>query len=406
MKLSAIKPVTLHPLTIRALKKGHPWITADSFSKKFPKTFLLSSLDQNNQLTFIHDPSHPDVLARLWGITPRQYGPKNFEEDLKNRIFKAFEKRVSQNLQSERENFYLLFGEADQVPGLHVLKLKDNILIQIYAFCWRDYFIDLISFFNQALIQLFPNSPKYTYWMQNRNHGRDIFYQAFNAKGVSIKGEKKFIISEYQINYSIEFFKNYDFGIYTDMSAIRLKLKDYFKGSTLNLFAYTGAFSLFALAQNSSQVVSVDLSENYLLWLDQNLKLNPNLNSSNHKSICAPVDNTLIDLKKNGALFDCIICDPPSFSSDGKKSTSAIDQYPSRIQLMADLLPTGGVMILFLNTHNITMSKFEEKIKSTLSKIKNSQFEIEQKLVLSQDCPTTTSFPEGNYLKGLVLKKL
>ena len=151
------------------------------------------------------------------------------------------------------------------------------------------------------------------------------------------------------------------------------------------------------------EVHSVDLSKKYLNWLDENLELN-NFEGK-HNSYKNSVFEQLKEFKKQGQSFDFILSDPPSSSSDGKKRTNAMKNLKAELPLMVDLLDKGGHIVVFLNTHQVSPRKFQQKLLDVL-KEKKLKLKIIKNLRLTKDCPTHKGFPEGDYLKGILLQKL
>lgn len=386
--------VDLHPASIKHIKKGHPWITLDSFSSRFPKNsyFLGSRLDEENFVILINDPSHPNVKARVWKIdTKSRIEKKDFIYEMIGRLQTSLDIRFAQNL--NRENFYLVFGEADQLPGLHILKLKDDVLVQFYAEFWQNFEKEIVKFLEK-------NNIAKRYWVQRRNKNQEVEFYCFNDKNIQ---ESEFELKEFDVNYKIRINKYYDIGIYTDMSGIRNKIQEEFKDKkVLNLYCYTGAYSVNALKNGASQVTSIDLSKKYLAWLDENLALNPDLDKSKHTSIEASALQGMDQLIKKGEEFDLIICDPPSASSDGKKTTAAIDSYKDLIIKIEKLLTKKGKAYLFLNTHSVTRKSFEDKIKKYTEGL---PLVISGSVKLTEDCPSLKGFIEGDYLKGITILK-
>lgn len=399
-----LKKVNLHPASCKYLKLGHPWITEDSYTKRFPRDeFFLIGVDEKNRqeiALLIQDPEHKNVKARLWSLNPQDW-QNNFKDEssfrgmLEERLKKAFERRLNSPLPTERENFYLVNGESDFLPGLLVLKLKNQLLIQYYALFWKKVEKDLI-----AIIQSLIEAEEI--WIQERN-----FNQAKAIRSVKGKNHDEFVLKEYGINYQIRINEHYDFGIYTDMSAIRKQMVPYLSKSQslLNLYSYTGAFSLFGLKQGMQQVVSVDLSSKYLGWLDENLSLNPELDRTKHTSMCMPSEKALTLLAQEGKQFEAIICDPPSASSDGSSTSSALKSYEKLLPLMLKVLAKNGVLFAFLNTHHISWNKFEEKLKQIIAASEfNNQLVIGKRFKLSDDCQPLKGFHEGDYLKGFLIE--
>lgn len=386
--------VELHPASIKHIKLGHPWITSDRFSDRFPRNsfFVSCRIDEVNFVVFLNDPTHPQVKARVWRIDPKSsIERKDFIYEVIGKLTTSIEIRLAQNL--DRDNFYLVFGEADHLPGLHIIKLKDDILIQFYANVWGNFEKDLVSFLNKQDLGK-------RIWVQKRNKEQEKEFYCASDKGVT---QANFELTEYGVNYNIKINKFYDIGIYTDMSAIRKKLTpEFLDKEVLNLYSYTGAYSLYALKNGAKHVTSVDLSKKYLDWLDENLAINPEIDATKHTRIESATLNALESLAKSGKKFDLIICDPPSASSDGKKTTSAIDSYKSLMPKISEVLTPGGKAIIFLNTHSITRKSFEDKIKIYTQDL---PLKVASALKLQEDCPSLKGFIEGDYLKGLVLLK-
>ncbi len=212
-------------------------------------------------------------------------------------------------------------------------------------------------------------------------------------------------VNEFGVDYKVELGKSYDCGLYTDMAQVRKELKKDFENaqSVLNLYSYTGAFSLYALKNEAKEVVSVDLSEPYLSALEENIESN-RLDKNSHTTMRMSCKEALGNLVGSEKSFDLIISDPPSSSSDGNKRTNALKDYEHELPKIAKLLSRNGKACVFLNTRGITRNKFEKKILEIIQN-KGLKLKVEKTLGLSGDCPNLKGFPEGSYLKGLVLSR-
>lgn len=349
----------------------------------------------------MHDPYHRNVKARVWSTKfPFDREAQHFTASIQGRLDLAFEKRIQQKELKERENYYLVFGEADQLPGLFILRLRDRVLIQFYTGFWNRY----KSIIQTTIQEVFSEIKDENVWFQLRGETKELQKLPQNSQDQNRRDE--FHISEFGIQYLIRLGSSYDHGLYTDMSSIRHNLARYMKPgmSVLNLYSYTGAFSLWAMKLGATNVVSVDLSPKYIEWLQQNLALNPDLNHTEHEAMIKSVDDAMVDLIGAERKFDMIICDPPSSSSDGEKRTSAIKAYKELLAKMDKLLNPAGKLVVFLNTHQVTQDKFDRVLKDYLGELKLN-YKMSTRLHLGQDCPTLKGFPEGSYLKGIILEK-
>jgi 23S rRNA (cytosine1962-C5)-methyltransferase len=402
--MNKIPECLIHPISMKLIRQGHPWITADSFSNRFPRQseFIIAMDDRKKPMALlIHDPNHKNVKARVWTTKyPFEREAEHFTASIQARLEQAFEKRAKESALKERENYYLVFGEADQLPGIFILRLKDRVLIQFYSSFWTKY----KSIVQTTLQEAFPELKDENVWIQLRGETREL--QKLPTNSVDAGRRDEFHLQEFGLQYLVRLGSSYDHGLYTDMSSVRYSLKKFITpdSAVLNLYCYTGAFSLWAMKLGAKQVTSVDLSPKYIEWLQQNLGLNPDLNSQQHEAMTMSVEEALVKLRTDNKTFDFIICDPPSSSSDGEKRTSAIKVYKDLISKMDKILNPQGKLVVFLNTHQVSGAKFEKTIQEVLSELKLN-YKLGMRLTLGQDCPSLKGFPEGSYLKGLVLEK-
>ncbi len=395
--------VELHPATLKHLKKGHPWTTKDRFTETFPKNrlFLIGTDRNGNETVLImHDPNHPKVKARAWTLKPPFVeAVKNFRDELYQRLVAAFKKRTDSDYFDIRENLYLVFGEGDYLPGLFVQKLGDTYLIQFYARFWLQ--------MEDVFLRIFRKVMK-----ENDFNGQILIQERYpNAKSKTRRIDRKGQIDSSTVNENgivmeVHPGRAHDPGIYTDAASIRSRMSRFLKKSNtvLNLYCYTGAFSLQAMKEGAERVVSVDLSGKYLKQLEKNIMLNEDLNPGFHESIEGDVNKVISDMIKAQDSFDLVICDPPSASSDGKKMSSAVKNYDTLLPKLNKITNANGHIAIFLNTHNVTRNSFKTKVQDTIKKEK-LKLNIVAEWSLADDCPVTKGFPEGDYLKVLVLEK-
>jgi 23S rRNA (cytosine1962-C5)-methyltransferase len=386
----------LHPISVKQLRQGHPWVTLDAYSRRFPtdSSMLIGLDDKKMEVgTLLHDPRHKTVRARLWS-KERGYPEKNFTQDLELRLIKAREKRLSLESFKNRENRYWCFAEGDEIPGLMVLQLGERFIIQFYALLWNDH----KELLKKLLLKTFPEIDEKKLWLQARSE--DGSGQKSPTLWDETPKSEQFIIHENDIRMHVRLGESYDYSVYSDMAAVRYALRPIFQKSkrVLNLYSYTGAFSLLALKLGAERVVSVDLSAKYLAWLEENLLLNDF--QGEHASMKTSTENALKDLINKKEQFDFIICDPPSSSSDGQKRTSALQSYEVIWNNLQKLLAPEGLLLSFLNTHTVSMPKFEKHLRG----LEDNRLQIQKKYHLMDDCPTIKGFHEGNYLKGILWK--
>lgn len=377
----------------------------DKFTDSFgAKDRLIRCLckKSGNQFLLIADTAHPKIKARLWSHAnePESLSPESFFSVLRERLIDSFSDRLRIIQENKRQDIFLSFGEADFLPGLFLMRLGEGLIIQSYSGFWKKIQKDLIPLIKEALKEVgLEDMISWISW-QERNDQRDS-----PLKPIFGKMPTTINVEEFGVTYKVKLDSGYDLGLFPDMAAIREKFQKSFSSKkVLNLYAYTGAWSLMSLTARASHVTSVDLSEKYINWLEENITLNEEKFRGEHRSITSSVSSALKKLEKSEPnSFDFIICDPPSFSSDGKKTSSSLKSNEAHMSSFSQLLRKDGEVIVFVNTHALSW----KKVKDTLiSSGKKNKLRMIGSLNLSSDCPTLSSFPEGEYLKGLHFKKI
>jgi 23S rRNA (cytosine1962-C5)-methyltransferase len=392
--------VTIHPISAKLINRGHPWIIEDQYTKRFPgeRELLLTALEPEFKkpiAILLNDPQHKRIKARLWSREPAI----SFEEEWKKRLKLSLAKRLSLMHELDRQDIYLSFGELDQLPGLFILKLGSEVLIQIYCYAWKN-FIPAIA---QELVRALNTSSEHIWW-QIRSEDYAGQAPAQNLAGLD---KKQFEIEEFSVKYQLELGCLYDFGLYPDMACIRSQLaaKNIYpkQGLVLNLFCYTGALSLHALKCGASHVTSVDISPEYIERLEHNLSLNPGM-QERHTAIIAPCEKALKKLASESLLFDLIICDPPSSFYNGKKRVHVLEFYEQNLANMSQCLRPGGKLLMYINTHQKDRKTYLQRAQELVKKLK-LPLNYTQDLKLSEDAGVIAGFPESDYLKGFIFIK-
>ncbi|MBI2521237.1 MAG: class I SAM-dependent methyltransferase [Bdellovibrio sp.] len=364
----------------------------------------MTTRNAKSSFLLLHDPHHSKIRARLWSSQQGQSDRcdmETFHLQLVERLKAALTKRKmlksSHPQVFNRDNYYLFFAEADFIPGLQGLLLGNSfILFDFTRTIWEPH-IDFIFSQVKQLTSTVLNQDIQEFFYQKRP-GPFLSYPSKTAAPAN-----DFVIAEFNLRYSLNFNLGSDLGLYTDMSSVRFHTSPlYSDARVLNLFSYTGAFSLFALSQGARQVTSVDLSPKYMARLNENLLLNPQLNASIHHSLVGPVNSKVKELIDASALFDVIVCDPPSASSDGHSQHNHWKSMGEFLSMLDTLVASGGTLLVFNNTHQITRKKFEQDLAQIPAL---NKYTLREFYGLSFDCPRLPHFPEGDYLKGVALKK-
>jgi 23S rRNA (cytosine1962-C5)-methyltransferase len=208
-------------------------------------------------------------------------------------------------------------------------------------------------------------------------------------------------VRENGLNYRIDLVKDLHTGLFHDQRQNRLEFRRQAAGcQVLNLFAYTGAFSVAAAAGGATQVTSVDASGRYLDWARDNFKLN-GIDPANHEFITGDCFVELDRLAKAGRSFDLVFVDPPSFSTTRKSRFTTSGGTADLVQKVLRLMPTGGVLVTSSNLQKMPLEKYLKELrKGCLAAGRHLQ--VVEVSGQADDFPVSPSFPEGHYLKYVV----
>jgi len=197
--------------------------------------------------------------------------------------------------------------------------------------------------------------------LRQRKAGRLGQYQKFDEV------QHEFIVKEKGLKFIVNLSDYLDTGLFIDHRITRERTRTESKGKkVLNLFAYTGSFSVYAAAGEASEVVTVDLSKTYLNWAERNFQLNGFSDELKYKFIHADVLQYLKELP--ASYFDLIILDPPTFSNS-KRMDDFLDIQRDHVILINDCLHSlkaGGILYFSTNFRRFVLDK--ENIKASAVK--------------------------------------
>ena len=215
--------------------------------------------------------------------------------------------------------------------------------------------------------------------------------------------QKKIQVQELGLQYWVTPQNSKDAGLFCDMRSLRAWLQDRWKYKrVLNLFCYTGAFSVSAAAHGASEVHSVDLSLGYLERAKDNFLLN-DLNPDKHQFVNADSFQALDRYRRKKDGFDVVIADPPSFSHSSQGTWSVQKDLKRLIIACLRVLVPGGHLIIATNHGKMSPREFSKAIQEAAQKEKRRLYLIHN-YCPDVDFPAALHFPEARYLKCWVMK--
>lgn len=291
----------------------------------------------------------------------------------------------------------LVFSEADFLPGLIVDKYADFLSVQILSSGIEQAKPIII----ELLVELLQ--PKGIF---DRSDATARTHEGITAENGLLWGQapEKFIaVKENGIVYNINIAEGQKSGFYCDQRDNRKILADYAKDKkVLDCFCYSGGFTLNALQQGASEVTSVDSSALAIETLKQNIALN-GFDANKHTAIQSDVNKQLRAFNETGGKFDIVVLDPPKYAPSRSALDRAARAYKDLNRLGLQLLNKGGLLATFSCSGAMDIDTFKN-ILAWAALDAGVELQIVKQFCQPEDHPIRTSFPEGEYLKGLLLR--
>ncbi|MEL4180745.1 class I SAM-dependent rRNA methyltransferase [Roseateles sp. PN1] len=392
-----MKKVVIRAGKERSLQRRHPWVFEGSVARGGADAGETVRVESAEGLFLCWGAFSPksNIRVRAWSFDEAQRIDAAF---FQQRIAKALAMRTRLPIASDAVR--LIHGEADGLPGLIVDRYGDTLVAQFLSAGverWKAVIIDALMAAT-GLIRLYERSdaqvreleglPQQTGWLRG-------------------EGETEIIIQEHQWRLSLDVAEGHKTGYYLDQRDNRKKFADsvrqYGCKSVLNCFSYTGGFSVAALAGGATEVISVDSSAPALARADAHVRLN-GFEPGHHRSLDADVNATLRNFLKEGRTFDAIVLDPPKFAPTVAHAERAARAYKDINRLGLRLLAPGGLLFTFSCSGGISPDLFH-KIVAGAGLDAQADGYILDRVGATPDHPQTINFPEGEYLKGLLVLK-
>jgi 23S rRNA (cytosine1962-C5)-methyltransferase len=286
-------------------------------------------------------------------------------------------------------------GEGDGLPGLTVDRYGDWLLLQCYTPAWE------------------PHLPAVHAALQAQWRPRGLYVKGRPAetrgKGTALKGDllagkaapQPLIVSEHGLHFAVDLAGELHTGLFLDQRDNRQGFRRLVDGwRVLNLFAYTGAFSVAAAAGGAAQVTSVDAAPRSLERAKENFRLN-GLDPAAHEFLVGDCFAELDKMVRAGRQFDVVLMDPPSFSTVRGSRFTTSGGTAGLVQRTLALLPPGGLLVTCSNHQKVDLPDYVKELRRGALAAGRDLRVIE---VAGQggDFPWPVTFPEGRYLKYVV----
>jgi 23S rRNA (cytosine1962-C5)-methyltransferase len=390
-----MKTIRLREGKERSLQRRHPWIFESAIAKgsgDSGETVRVESFDGKFLAWAAFSPSSK-IRARVWSFDESQRIDAPFFIAACARSIRA---RARFDIQSD--SLRLIHGDADGLPGLIVDRYGDTLVAQFLssgAERWKDVLADALLA-ETGLTRLYERSdassraleglPEATGWLRGQ-------------------GDTALVLREHNWNLALNIADGHKTGFYLDQRDSRKKFADttqrlQFK-RVLNCFCYTGGFTVAALSGGAAHVTSIDSSGPAIEQAIANVALN-GFASERATFMDADVNASLRQFITDGASFDAIILDPPKFAPTVAHAERAARAYKDINRLAFKLLEPGGVLFTYSCSGGISADLFHKIVAGAGMDAQVDGF-ITDRMGGAPDHPMTINFPEGEYLKGLVV---
>ncbi len=334
------------------------------------------------------------IRLRVWTWDPTEQVDESF-----------FERRLDLALQLRRDllpaeltnAFRLVHAELDGLPGLVVDRYGDVLSLQLLsagAEFWRG---AIVASLTRLLTPraIYERSDADVRGLEGLAERTGLLY------GSLVDGTVR--IQEHGLEFNVDLAAGHKTGFYLDQRHNRSSVESLARGRrVLDCFCYTGGFSLYALRGGAVKVTGVDASADVLQVAAANVRQN-HLPEDRVEWVQADVFHYLRSLRDRGEQFDLIILDPPKFAPTAALAQRAARGYKDINLLAFKLIAPGGYLVTFSCSGGVSRGLFQ-KIVAGAALDAGVQASIVTQLGQAADHPIALNFPEGEYLKGLVLR--
>lgn len=384
--------IQLHPGREASVQRHHHWIFSGAVRKingEAKDGDLVAVLSASGEILGYGHYSPSNITVRML-----QFGPAGFSTTFwKDKLQSARQLRKRLDLvDNPQTNAYrLIHGEGDGLPGLVIDIYDGHAVIQCHSLgMYRA--VEAIA---MALHEIYANELKTIYHKSKESLGASLP----STNNEFLFGDAEYtVIHENGHEFMVNWVTGQKTGFFLDQRDNRKLLGALCRNcSVLNLFAYTGGFSVYALSGGSSLVDSVDVSQTAMGLLHQNMDRVQGV-ASLHHSFTTPVNEFIKDCGQ----YDVIVCDPPAFAKSLSKRHQALIGYKNLNAKVLMKVKSGGFLLTFSCSQVMDRELFQQTLLAAALE-SGRRVKILQHLGQGADHPVNIYHPEGAYLKGLWL---
>ena len=311
------------------------------------------------------------------------------------RLQSALDVRIGVGIADSPTNntYRLVHGEGDYLPGLVIDCYGSTAVMQAHSVGMHVCRNEIC----QALVQVMGDRIANVYYKSETT----LPYKAdlHQENGFLVGGDASNVAMENGLKFHIDWLRGQKTGFFVDQRENRSLLEQYAKGkSVLNMFCYTGGFSVYAMRGDAKQVHSVDSSAKAIELTNDNVALNfPG--DARHEAFC---EDAFKYLDEHDQQYDLIVLDPPAFAKHRAALRNAFKGYTRLNVKGLQRIKKGGILFTFSCSQVVTKDNFRNAVFTAAAQV-GRKVRILHQLHQPADHPINIYHPEGEYLKGLVL---
>ncbi len=389
--------IQLKPKKEESLQRFHPWVFSGAIQRiegKPAEGDLVEVLDSNRIFLAI---GHYQIGSIAVRVVSFENLPVNTDFWIR-KIGLAYAMRKSLGLIAPNYNntYRLVHGEGDSLPGLIVDVYDDTAVMQAHSIGMHE----IREILAKAIVTCVPEVKNVYY----KSETTLPYKAAIEPEDGYLIGEETTDLSalENGLKFHVDWLRGQKTGFFVDQRENRSLLERYSAGkSVLNMFCYTGGFSVYAMRGGAELVHSVDSSAKAIDLTDKNIEANfPN--DTRHTSYAEDAFKYLNNLHTLEQQYDLIILDPPAFAKHREALRNALKGYKRLNAKAFEQIKPGGILFTFSCSQVVTKEQFRLAVFSAAAESKRN-VRILHQLSQPADHPINIYHPEGEYLKGLVL---
>lgn len=386
--------MTLLPRAESAVRAGHPWVFAESIktqNREGEAGEFVVMYDRRDRFMAIglYDPDSP-IRVRIL----HQGKPATIDRNWwVARACEARERRMGTVFEEGTTGGRWINGESEGFPGMVVDRYADTMVVKLYSAVWLPHWEEIEGVLREVF------EPKFLVLRLSRNliEGARRFGIEEDFRGE--RGDDVVVFEENGLRFESAVRHGQKTGFFLDQRDNRARVGEMSAGrEVLNLFSFSGGFSLYAARGGATRVVDVDISEYALESARRNMALNEGLDPSTHHGVQADVFEWIEQCRED---FDVVIVDPPSLAKRERDRQGAIRMYRRLNGAAMRRVRSGGVLLAASCSAHVSSQEFFGAVRSEAGR-SGRQWDELWTAGHAPDHPA--SFPEAEYLKAVCLQ--